>query len=1306
MFHSRRLRVLLILSLTLTGLASLLNAQRSSAAIGQPLPGYVRRVRVIKTERLGVAHPAGLAFAPDANAFLLLPAATDAAANRLVQFGQLADARGTVDLGPIAADRTNLTFDGFRGRLMLYDAGASQMVTVSRGANRLLDRAARRGFAAGALGLQQPQGLAADPATGRLYLLDAAGQQLIRVTPGAQGDVDMAAALRDGRVTRVNLPALGVGRVRGLAFDPRSQHLFVLNPRSQVLYELTESGQVVTARDLAAIGMKLVDPQGMVIAPSGDQTDDPAATSLYLADSRQGDTYQRAGVVYELSLTAPIVTQALAAAPNLHASYVQTIDLSQWANPSPDPMDITYLPGPNRLLVSDSELEEYTRPYWHGGNQFESTLTGSQVKTETTFTAAPAGLVPSNFSDEPAGVAYDSVSGHWFYSDDDALKVFDVSLGADGAYGTSDDTITSFSTPLCGDNDPESIAVDTGRGHLILTDGLDSEVFDIAPGPNGVFDGCAPSGDDTSTHFDTSSMGIADPEGVEYNPDTGTIYITGASATTVVEATTGGTLLRVVDISFLNPYSPSGLAYAPSSVNPAVKNLYIADRGIDNNDDPIENDGKVFEISLDQGGPLTFPPLADTRVQDNTPTTNYGTSSTIRAYGGTTNANSYLKFVVAGVNEPIQSVKLRLYVADPSSVGGSIYQVSNDYLDGSAPWTETGLIWQNAPPISGTPLGSLGAVTLGAWVEFDVTAAVLGDGTYSFAIRSASSNAVYYNSREATANRPQLVITPSSGPSPTPTSTPLVTATPTSTPTPFVTATATSTPSPWTTVSYYPSDDARVQDNNPTTNYGTSAELRARSDTPAYTSYLKFVVSNVAGQVQSARVRLYVVDASSTAGSLYQVSNNYLDGSAPWAERVLTWQNAPAISGTPLSTPGAATLNTWVEFDVTAAVQGNGTYSFGLKSSSTNAVYYSSKEATTNQPQLVIDFVSTPGGTPTVTPTPMSGQDAVLVGAGDIAECSNIGDEITANLLDNIPGTVLALGDIVYPDGSAADYANCYEPSWGRHKARTRPAPGNHDYHAAGAAPYFDYFGANAGPYGLGYYSYNLGAWHIVSLNSEAAADSASPQVQWLRQDLADNPTSCLLAYWHKPLFSSGSVNGSSTTMRGIWDILSAAGAEVVLSGHEHSYERFAPQDSAGIADPNGIREFVVGTGGNLLYPFGTPKPNSEVRFSDSYGVLKLTLHATSYDWEFVPEVGQTFTDTGSESCSLPGTGRPTPTPTSTPISTSLPTETPTSTSLPTETPTSTSLPTETPTSTSLPTETSTSTSLPTEHADQHVAAD
>jgi hypothetical protein len=259
----------------------------------------------------------------------------------------------------------------------------------------------------------------------------------------------------------------------------------------------------------------------------------------------------------------------------------------------------------------------------------------------------------------------------------------------------------------------------------------------------------------------------------------------------------------------------------------------------------------------------------------------------------------------------------------------------------------------------------------------------------------------------------------------------------------------------------------------------------------------------------------------------------------------------------------------------------------------------------------------------------------VLVAAGDIASCSSSGDEATAALLDGISGTVLTLGDNAYDSGTPSQFTNCYQPSWGRHKARTRPSAGNHDYLTASASGYYGYFGAAAGDPTKGYYSYELGAWHIVVINSNCSqvggCQAGSPQEKWLRADLAAHPAACTLAYWHHPRFSSGTSHGSSTTMQPIWQALYDANADVVLSGHEHNYERFAPQNPAGQADAaRGIREFVVGTGGKSHYGFGTPLPNSQVRNSDTSGVLKLTLHATSYDWRFVPESGKTFTDSGS----------------------------------------------------------------------------
>ena len=264
--------------------------------------------------------------------------------------------------------------------------------------------------------------------------------------------------------------------------------------------------------------------------------------------------------------------------------------------------------------------------------------------------------------------------------------------------------------------------------------------------------------------------------------------------------------------------------------------------------------------------------------------------------------------------------------------------------------------------------------------------------------------------------------------------------------------------------------------------------------------------------------------------------------------------------------------------------------------------------------------------------------EVVLIGAGDIADCSDLaGAEATAKLLEANPGTVMALGDLAYPDGTPENF-KCYDKTWGRVKNRTRPAVGNHEFHSTGASYYFQYFGAAAGDPKTGYYSYDLGTWHIVVLNSECAEVSGcgagSPEEKWLRADLSAHPVGCTLAYFHKPRFSSGLNHGNDPEVGAFWQALYDFNAELILNGHDHDYERFAPQDPNGNADPKrGIREFVVGTGGKNLREFGIDKPNSEVRNNKAFGVLKLTLKTTGYDWKFIPQAGKTFTDSGSGNC-------------------------------------------------------------------------
>lgn len=267
-------------------------------------------------------------------------------------------------------------------------------------------------------------------------------------------------------------------------------------------------------------------------------------------------------------------------------------------------------------------------------------------------------------------------------------------------------------------------------------------------------------------------------------------------------------------------------------------------------------------------------------------------------------------------------------------------------------------------------------------------------------------------------------------------------------------------------------------------------------------------------------------------------------------------------------------------------------------------------------------------------PAQRSQETVVFSGSGDMVACNNMfSAERTAKLLDGMEGLVFTTGDNAYETGTIDEFEKCYGPTWGRYLARTRPSPGNHDYYTPGATGYYRYFGELAGPSGVGYYSYDHGAWKVLSLNSNVPAGSGSAQFNWVAQELRVSPAKCTLAYWHHPVFSSG-YEGNMPNMRSIFQLLYDNYVDVVLVGHSHNYERFAPQDPNGQPSPGrGVREFVIGSGGNGLTAFVSTKPNSEVFNNNSLGILKLTLAPTNYSWEFIPVAGHTFRDSGSDVC-------------------------------------------------------------------------
>ncbi len=662
---------------------------------------------------------------------------------------------------------------------------------------------------------------------------------------------------------------------------------------------------------------------------------------------------------------------------------------------------------------------------------------------------------------------------------------------------------------------------------------------------------------------------------------------------------------------------------------------------------------------------LTFTAAADARVEERNPSTNTGTSNYLEVINANNrSAESYIRFTVSGVSGVIQTARVRVYaITEGTRNGPAVYATGSN-------WTETGITWNNRPARTGNAADNKGSIETNTWVEYNVTSLVNGNGTFSFVLVGDSNDDVRFSAREGS-NAPQLVITfvPSTNtPTRTQTQTPPATTSRTHTPTATSTSTGTQSPSPATAtrtptgvppatltrtrtptpgitqansatpasnlLTFIPIADSYVDSGSPSTNYGSLTTLRG-DGSPVVRSYLRFDVQGLNGAVTRATLRIFANSASTGGYEIRSVSNN------TWVESTITYNNAPTV-GNVLDSSGGFNAGVWTTVDITSYITGNGSYNLALEVPGSTAISFASREAGNNAPQLVLETqggtmatatrTATPSGNPTATRTPTSAPTSsgsvVLVGAGDITNCSRSQDEQTAQLLDNISGTVFTAGDNAYTDGSYSEYINCYEPTWGRHKSRTKPSPGNHEYLTSGAAGYFQYF--NNIP---AYYAYDLGAWRIYSLNSEISASATSAQATWLQDDLAANPRQCVLAYWHKPRWSSGTNHGDNTGMQAIWQILYNAGAELVLNGHEHHYERFSEMNASGAAVSQGLREIVVGTGGAALYPFGSPKAASQIRNNTTYGVLKLTLRATSYDWQFVPIAGSTFTDSGSDTC-------------------------------------------------------------------------
>jgi hypothetical protein len=558
------------------------SGEASGSSLASP-KAVVREVGTLESDRIGTSSPVGLAFASSNGSFYLTGApkqiaAPDTTIARLKPFAprRNADRVGSSEVAASVRNRINVAFDDVRDRLLLLREDGRRLFAIQANADGSLDPTSLMRYDVSPFGLGPPAGMAVDPASGAIFVLDASGPRIARLEPGSDG------GFADADISSIDLAPSGATNVRGIAFDPSSGHLHV-HAQGGKLYELTTGGQTVAVRDLS--GITLGTPQAMVFAPSGDLTDAPDELSIYVADS--GGSRQALGQIVELSLSAAVAP----AASSFSSSLVHTVDTAAWDKPSPDPSGLAYLSGKNRIMVTDGEVEETVGGITHfeGANVWEMTFGGNVIRTANISKVQPT-VVP--MSNEPTGVAYDPAQDIYYFADDSQKAVFRLNPGADDVVGTADDGWNSFGVKAFGDTDPEGIAYDTAHDRIFVADGANAEVYQYTT--TGSLVG----------HFDVAAFGVQDPESVEYNPVSGTLFVLSnrESGPIVVETSITGTLVQTINVAAAGAHKPAGLAYAPASDGSGTFRFYIADRGVDNNSNPNENDGKIYELTAPQTG--------------------------------------------------------------------------------------------------------------------------------------------------------------------------------------------------------------------------------------------------------------------------------------------------------------------------------------------------------------------------------------------------------------------------------------------------------------------------------------------------------------------------------------------------------------------------------------------------------------------------------------------------------------------------------------------------------------------------------
>lgn len=1158
--------------------------------------GYFSEARLIEMEELGIERPAGLVYSVKDKDF------------RVISKDRAADASGPLEMtimdehGELEskgrkkipnADPINIAYSASLDKILIIEPSGQRIAVVSTASEAAVESYIE--IEEGKF--KNPKGITVDPDDGTIYVIDQVGPRLVKIVPEADGSTDAT-------ITETLLPSLVKAKLQGIALDPTTGHLHILGTEGEILYEMKDTGEVVGTRDLSVL--RLSDPQAMVFAPSYDNTDEDDTMDLYIADSGSSTDAALPGLIVELSFVAP----AALAEAGFTSQLINTIDTSRFAPPAPDAASVEYIPTLNRLLIVDSEVNEM--PIYAGATVFETQLDGTLVRTGHTL----------QYSPESTGITFNSANGKLFVSDDNKRRVFEVSIGPDGLFGTEDDVTTYFSTLNFGSNDPEGVAFDSATGTLYIADGNNAEIYKVTAGANGRFDGVSPEGDDVVTQFDTMEIGVKDPEGIGFDQQTGNLYIVGEPVDAVAEIKTDGTLVRVIDIQAAQSFVPSGIGVGPSSMNPAQSVIYVSERGVDNAIDPLENDGKVYELSLpylpvDNTSPvltvtsptdnhtysLSTPIVFTGSAQDiedgdlsssiqwnssidgligtgtsfikddltagthtitakvsdkqgltgtlimtievdplnSSPTLSIGspannTSSqsgvaisfqadasdqedgdlsasihwnssidgpigsgstfeksdlTVGSHkitasvtdNGGLQAESTIDLTVTAVSAgPVVTITSpsegAIYLKGQkvvfsgtaldskdgdrtsslrwtSSINGSIgskgifakstLSVGTHVITATATDSEgfmgsasvTIKVIENTAPVVTITKPTDGAVYLkGQNIVFSGTALDAEDGDRTASLRwtssidgSIGSKGIFSKSTlsvgthiiTATATDLRglqgsasvtIVVTENTGPVVTITgpsdgssfgigynivftgtaldaqdgdrtsslrwtssidgsigskgifskstlSAGVHTITATATDSAGETGSASITIIVSQVMKFSVSEDTTVTSYQPDTSFGTGIRLDAVTSSYFSRSYLKFTTSGLSGTISRAKLRIFVSTTRTDGGSIYEVSNHYINTATPWLESQMTWNNAPALTESPLSSAGAVSAGKWVEFDVTDAITGDGTYSFALTTSSDLKVSYYSKDEVRYPaywPELSIEF--------------------------------------------------------------------------------------------------------------------------------------------------------------------------------------------------------------------------------------------------------------------------------------------------------------------------------------------------------------